>query len=213
MSQARPQFDPNDPKYRCCCGGYHIMSGATVLAIISTAGTVIIAVSVAVMFDAIKHYLGRDNFLFEFLGILLLDVLVLGCLWYGLIKERKGFLVPVLICMASVLMMLFLCALVLLLGWLIAIIVIIAKMFSSTPTYGWQDHHSRSINLKKAMVLLFFYLLPSGGALMLQYWFFSIIESAYDYIKHKCLSSKGNITYIQQSEQVYIAVPKENPEP
>uniref|UniRef100_A0A914X465 Transmembrane protein 230 n=1 Tax=Plectus sambesii TaxID=2011161 RepID=A0A914X465_9BILA len=102
MSQEQPRFDPNDPKYICCCG-CHVMTGTKILASLPTICTCIyttafiIAIALRSAADPAdgKWY---DELLIS-MGISLIIVIpVLGCLWYGLIKEREGFLIPTLVC-------------------------------------------------------------------------------------------------------------------
>uniref|UniRef100_A0A914X9E8 Uncharacterized protein n=1 Tax=Plectus sambesii TaxID=2011161 RepID=A0A914X9E8_9BILA len=68
-------------------------------------------------------------------------------------------------------------------------------------------------NPGQGLMLLMMYFVYHSCEFALQYWFFKIISSAYDYFKLKRSSPTGGIIYLPQSQQVYIAVPKENPEP
>uniref|UniRef100_A0A914VKA2 DUF7027 domain-containing protein n=1 Tax=Plectus sambesii TaxID=2011161 RepID=A0A914VKA2_9BILA len=95
MIQVRPQFDPNDPKYRTCCG-CPVMTGVKIAASFNTAGIIFIPILVIVVLGVHDELRGNVSVLAQYLGGLLIPILVLSCLWYGLIKEREGFLIPML---------------------------------------------------------------------------------------------------------------------
>uniref|UniRef100_A0A914WHM1 DUF7027 domain-containing protein n=1 Tax=Plectus sambesii TaxID=2011161 RepID=A0A914WHM1_9BILA len=108
MSQVQPQFDPNDPKYICCCG-CHVTVGAKILASLQTASIILIALGVIPMIQQVKREPHFTSILVTFICIFLIIALINGSLWYGLITEREGFLIPTLICMVSVLSLLVCC--------------------------------------------------------------------------------------------------------
>uniref|UniRef100_A0A914XC47 Transmembrane protein n=1 Tax=Plectus sambesii TaxID=2011161 RepID=A0A914XC47_9BILA len=110
MSQVQPQFDPNDPKYICCCG-CHVTVGAKILASLQTASIILIAISVISMIEQVKRQSHFTSVLVTFICIFLIIISINGSLWYGLITEREGFLIPTLICMVGVLRLFFCCLL------------------------------------------------------------------------------------------------------
>uniref|UniRef100_A0A914VH68 DUF7027 domain-containing protein n=1 Tax=Plectus sambesii TaxID=2011161 RepID=A0A914VH68_9BILA len=98
MSQVQPQFDPDDPKYICCCG-CHVLAGAKILASISTTCIILIALcAIPVIVQLTRHPYYASGLSLCFC-IFFIAVLIHGSLWYGLIKEREAFLIPTLICM------------------------------------------------------------------------------------------------------------------
>uniref|UniRef100_A0A914V1K5 DUF7027 domain-containing protein n=1 Tax=Plectus sambesii TaxID=2011161 RepID=A0A914V1K5_9BILA len=105
MSQVRCQFNSNDPKYMCCCG-CHVMTGAKILASIFT----IVIVLQEVYVIAVPHDIGITNddkiiaqiWFYGHLVAIPINALILGTLWFGLIKERHRFLIPTLFCLVGV---------------------------------------------------------------------------------------------------------------
>uniref|UniRef100_A0A914UJV5 DUF7027 domain-containing protein n=1 Tax=Plectus sambesii TaxID=2011161 RepID=A0A914UJV5_9BILA len=102
MSQVQPRFDPNDPKYICCCG-LHVLTGAKMLASLCTICAVLSAIkSSGEIFLSSTADPQTDEAYYTLLvkmGFsLIIGTPILGCLWYGLIKEREGFLIPTLVC-------------------------------------------------------------------------------------------------------------------
>uniref|UniRef100_A0A914WS71 DUF7027 domain-containing protein n=1 Tax=Plectus sambesii TaxID=2011161 RepID=A0A914WS71_9BILA len=190
MSQVQPQFDPNHPKYICCCG-CHVTTGAKIIASLQTAGIILIALCFIPMIEQVIRQPHSTSALVTFICIFLIITSINGSLWYGLIKEREGFLMPTLICMGIYLILLGICA-------VLALIYSIAIMFQS---------------FAGGLITLLMCSAYYSCEFALQYWLFNIIQNSYDYFKHKRSSPTGGIIYIPQSQQVYIAVPKENPEP
>uniref|UniRef100_A0A914WNA0 DUF7027 domain-containing protein n=1 Tax=Plectus sambesii TaxID=2011161 RepID=A0A914WNA0_9BILA len=190
MSQVQPQFDPNHSKYFCCCG-CHVTIGAKIIASLQTAGIILIAIYFYSMIEQVKREPHFTSILVTFICIFLTITSINGSLWYGLITEREGFLMPTLICMG--------CSLLLIgVGAIISLISSLTMMLVN-PGQG----------LVVLMVCFVYYLCPFA----LQYWFFNIINNIYGYFKLQRSSPTGDIIYIPQSQQVYVAVPKENPEP
>uniref|UniRef100_A0A914VG43 DUF7027 domain-containing protein n=1 Tax=Plectus sambesii TaxID=2011161 RepID=A0A914VG43_9BILA len=98
MSQVRPTFDPNDPKYICCCG-CHVMTGAKILAFIFTVAAILNTLYVIILVYIATQSKFDDGYFYYQIGGFFVFIVVLGCLWYGLIKEREGWLLPMLIYM------------------------------------------------------------------------------------------------------------------
>uniref|UniRef100_A0A914WNL8 DUF7027 domain-containing protein n=1 Tax=Plectus sambesii TaxID=2011161 RepID=A0A914WNL8_9BILA len=193
MSQVQPQFDPNDPKYRCCCG-CHVMTGAKILASLYTIYVIIEAMIFIAALSGPSRSRIDSNMLCFILGYFLVEIAVLGSLLYGLSKEREGFLIPMLICMVTIIILAGVYIVFLFLSYLNEIVL---KRRASAEAH--------------TLVFIFFFICACWFAL--QCWFFKIYKNAYDYIVLKRLSLIGGLIYIQQSDRVYVAVRKENPEP
>uniref|UniRef100_A0A914XGU9 DUF7027 domain-containing protein n=1 Tax=Plectus sambesii TaxID=2011161 RepID=A0A914XGU9_9BILA len=170
MSQVQPRFDPNDPKYICCCG-CHVMICAKLLASLFTIVAVLdaIAFSFGIYWEARDAQLRWDKVYYAvlvFMGInLIIGTAVLSCLWYGLIKKRERFLILTLVCSMLVFGATILSA-------LFCIIAVIAAMIrSEAGTDGVQ--------------VLLVIIIASACCLIPQYCFFHIYKTAYYYIKHK----------------------------
>uniref|UniRef100_A0A914UMJ7 DUF7027 domain-containing protein n=1 Tax=Plectus sambesii TaxID=2011161 RepID=A0A914UMJ7_9BILA len=193
MSQVQPQFDSNDPKYRCCCG-CHVMTGAKILASLSTIYVIVEAtIFIAALFGPSRSRIDSAFYGF-YLGYFLISMAVLGSLWYGLIKEREGFLIPMLICMVTII--------------ILAGVYIVFLFLSYLNEMMLKPRASADAN---TLMFIFFFICACWFAL--QCWFCKIYKNAYNYIKLKRLSLTGGLIYIQQSDRVYVAVRKENPEP
>uniref|UniRef100_A0A914VJ51 DUF7027 domain-containing protein n=1 Tax=Plectus sambesii TaxID=2011161 RepID=A0A914VJ51_9BILA len=193
MGKGRLQFDPNDPKYHTCCG-CHVMIGAKIFASINTAGIISIGF---ISFMKIVSLLYADNrsaidatFLYCNLGGSIVSVAILGSFWYGLIREREGWLLPMMTC------------------WILSLVIAafgLIALFIFTTIAIFQSGEDGMLMIWVSIICCCLFVL--------EYWFISVVSKAYHYIEQKRLSSKGGITHVQQSEQEYIAVPKENPEP
>uniref|UniRef100_A0A914WDB3 DUF7027 domain-containing protein n=1 Tax=Plectus sambesii TaxID=2011161 RepID=A0A914WDB3_9BILA len=187
MNQVQPRFDPDNPKYICCCG-CHVMTGAKILASLSTIGAVLSAIAFAHAIPLLGDPQKDTVYWILLVSMsisLIVGTAVLGCLWYGLIKEREGFLIPTLVC--SVIFLVLSC-------------VSGGNLFVSGKT---QEAHANYIALLIGSAVCSFGL---------QYWFFTIYKNAYIYIKNKRWSPQGDYGHVRQSEKVYIAEPKENAE-
>uniref|UniRef100_A0A914VKV5 Lysosomal-associated transmembrane protein 4B n=1 Tax=Plectus sambesii TaxID=2011161 RepID=A0A914VKV5_9BILA len=189
MIRVQPPFDPNEQNYLCCCN-YDIMTGAKSLASIYTVVTVFIAMCFIPWLYEKQQSSASASCLVVYLCFLLLAIATLGCLWYGLVKERERFLIPMLI--FSIICF-------------IPIVVIMVLRILSTI--------SMPIGFEEALIIDITSVIYGICAVLLQYWFFAIFGNAYSHIKHKSRSPTGGNKYIQQLEQVYIAIPKDNPEP
>uniref|UniRef100_A0A914W5W7 DUF7027 domain-containing protein n=1 Tax=Plectus sambesii TaxID=2011161 RepID=A0A914W5W7_9BILA len=88
------QDSPNDSQFYCCFGRCHALKGAKIIAYIFTVYYVLIA-----LFNLVALVQGYRIRLTLDTCVSLVGIIVVGCLWYGLIKERKGFLMPFLIFM------------------------------------------------------------------------------------------------------------------
>uniref|UniRef100_A0A914WEU5 DUF7027 domain-containing protein n=1 Tax=Plectus sambesii TaxID=2011161 RepID=A0A914WEU5_9BILA len=190
MSQVQPRFDPDNPKYICCCC-CHVTTGAKILASLSTIGVVFFVIAFCYGISLLGEVDPRtdkgheDYNVLVFMGIsLIIGTAVIGCLWYGLIKEREGFLIPMIVC--SVISLFLTC----LRGFF---------LFFSENTQNAGD---------KYIGPLFGWVC----SIALQYWYFSIYKNAYDYIMHKRWSPLGDYGHSRQSEKEYIAEPKETAE-
>uniref|UniRef100_A0A914WM40 Lysosomal-associated transmembrane protein 4B n=1 Tax=Plectus sambesii TaxID=2011161 RepID=A0A914WM40_9BILA len=200
MSQVRPRSDPNESKYLCCCG-CHVMTGAKIVASIYT----VVAVGIIALIDTIA--LPRIFFLpsqeaynthWAFTGLCtLVAILVISSLWFGLIRERQECLVPAIICS--------------IIGLILTIVHTI---------FGLSVLFLQRISIRNAFNSAVQETIEAGAffvicvcSFVLQCWFFLIFYNAYHHIKYMRSSSTDGIVHNQQSEQVYIAVPKENPEP
>uniref|UniRef100_A0A914X2S0 DUF7027 domain-containing protein n=1 Tax=Plectus sambesii TaxID=2011161 RepID=A0A914X2S0_9BILA len=194
MSQVQPRFDPDYPNYICCCC-CHVTTGAKILAFLSTIGAVLYAIAFFYGISLLgevdpqtdKGYIAY--ILLEFMGIglgigLIIGTPILGCLWYGLIKEREGFLIPTLVC---------------------SVISLVVTCVYGCPII----FHDRSLVAEDYYVEILFGWLCS---IALQYWYFNIYKNAYDYIKHKRWSPLDDFGHVRQSEKEYIAEPKETAE-
>uniref|UniRef100_A0A914UPY4 Transmembrane protein n=1 Tax=Plectus sambesii TaxID=2011161 RepID=A0A914UPY4_9BILA len=90
------QVSPNDSQFYCCFGRCHALKGAKIIAIIF---------AVNYMLSALFSLVALANGYPTNTGVSLVGIIVVGCLWYGLTKEREGFLVPFLIYMIICLVM------------------------------------------------------------------------------------------------------------
>uniref|UniRef100_A0A914XAY5 DUF7027 domain-containing protein n=1 Tax=Plectus sambesii TaxID=2011161 RepID=A0A914XAY5_9BILA len=196
MSQVRCQFNSNDPKYMCCCG-CHIMTGAKILASIFT----IVIVLQEVYVIAVPRDIGVTNdekiiaqiILYSHLVAIPINALILGTLWFGLIKERHRFLIPTLFCLVLSL------AAVMMIGARL-----IAMTFVLTNKIGYAE---------AGIGALLLYTFVFGGVFALQCWFFHILKNAYSYIKQKQLFLTSDDFIVQQMEQARVAEPTANPAP
>uniref|UniRef100_A0A914WNL3 DUF7027 domain-containing protein n=1 Tax=Plectus sambesii TaxID=2011161 RepID=A0A914WNL3_9BILA len=197
MSQVQPQFDPDHSKYFCCCG-CHVTVGAKILASLQTASIILIALGVIPMIQQVKREPHFTSILVTFICIFLIIALINGSLWYGLITEREGFLMPILICLAI--------SLVLLGANTVRLLVIVIITMIKFATHKYEI----LLTSVYIYILLFFlqYLF-----FFLQYMIFLVFKNAYAYIKDKRFYLIGDSVNMQQSRHVYIAVPKENSEP
>uniref|UniRef100_A0A914VLZ6 DUF7027 domain-containing protein n=1 Tax=Plectus sambesii TaxID=2011161 RepID=A0A914VLZ6_9BILA len=175
MSQVQPQFDPNDPKYICCCG-CHVLAGAKILTSISTVGILIMAICTIPMIDQLKRQPYFADDLGLYLCIFLIVILSHVSLWYGIIKEREAFLIPTLICMV--------------IGLVLIGVFFILSIFAARRSSLAGEKHTLLMALGTWVQI--------SISFALQYWFFSIYKNAYYYIKHKGQSSTGSIAYIRQ---------------
>uniref|UniRef100_A0A914UI51 Transmembrane protein n=1 Tax=Plectus sambesii TaxID=2011161 RepID=A0A914UI51_9BILA len=167
-------------------------TGAKILAFIDTVSTVLYAVGTIVIFSYIKienvdPWIAQNIFCY-LLG-LLINVMIVGLFWYGLIKERHGFLIPTLICS--------------ILG-LIGTIITGAVFFVFAFILMTQ-------NVQAGLSLLLFYMALFGGGFGLQCWFYCILKNAYSYLEHKRYFLTSDDFIVQQMEQACVAVPKETP--
>uniref|UniRef100_A0A914UM22 DUF7027 domain-containing protein n=1 Tax=Plectus sambesii TaxID=2011161 RepID=A0A914UM22_9BILA len=199
MSQVRPRFDPNDPQYLCCCG-CHVMTGAKIVASIYT----VVAVGAIVLYyryaiQSEYHQPSPEAYFTQWANMvlyLLVIVPVLLSLWIGVFIERQGFLFPTLICS------------------IIGLFLTIVYTLSGPDGYQGRITNTGTYNsaMQEKPDAVVFYAIHVCS-FVLQCWFFKVVNTAYYYIEYMRSSSTGVNVHIQQSEQGYVAVPKENPEP
>uniref|UniRef100_A0A914WBW3 Transmembrane protein n=1 Tax=Plectus sambesii TaxID=2011161 RepID=A0A914WBW3_9BILA len=190
MSQVKRQFDPKDPKYICCCG-CHVMTGAEILALIDIVSTVLYAVYIIGLLSFTKVDENKStvlSFCSHLVGFLI-SAIIAGLFWYGLIKERHGFLIPTLICSLLVLM----------------VTVPVGAAYVAVAISLMPENFQLGSTLLLTSVAAF------GGAFGLQYWFYWIVKSAYSYIEQKRYSVTNDDFIAKQMEQACVAVPQETP--
>uniref|UniRef100_A0A914WIN8 DUF7027 domain-containing protein n=1 Tax=Plectus sambesii TaxID=2011161 RepID=A0A914WIN8_9BILA len=165
MSQVQPKFYSNDPKYRCCCGCCHVMTIAKFISFLFTGGTLFYGKE---FYEVIQSpaYVRYSNIL---LACFLIAIAISISLWYGLIEEREGFLLPILFCSAIT-------------NFLQCIISIALPVFMIISMI-------RSLDAELTISLI-----RSSLLFMMQYWYFRVLKNAYYYIKHKRLSLTGDST-------------------
>uniref|UniRef100_A0A914X498 Uncharacterized protein n=1 Tax=Plectus sambesii TaxID=2011161 RepID=A0A914X498_9BILA len=177
MNRVQRKFDSKDPKYFFCCGRYHVMTGAKKLAWIVT-----LSVAVGAIYLIAELFAGADE-VFDRLyrPILLISVVAVGPLWYGLLKERHQFLLPILISLALNISY-FNSAVV------VAFTIVLINIEEGYETLAaWCPQFAQYAGLMAVFI-----------------WLFSIYKNAYYYIKHKRQSLSSVTIANQEMDRIYI---------
>uniref|UniRef100_A0A914VB84 Uncharacterized protein n=1 Tax=Plectus sambesii TaxID=2011161 RepID=A0A914VB84_9BILA len=184
------QFNPDHPKYFCCCG-CHVMTGTKIIASIYS---VLIGLwALKILNNGVLWSNYASNILSTAFAIA-----CIACLWIGVLHERAGYLIP------------FMVYTVLSIGVTVVVFVLVALDVKAFKRLSYMTDNKKGGHYQ---FNFFGYFLVVIGIVCLHVLSIFIVKKTYSFIQHKRYSAMYQFTHVHYMQQELVVVPKESAPP